>query len=657
MQFWTALENPAILNRQKNNFGLRMKKNWKILSSRKNLAVIFLIAGFLFFSCSQNSKQSSFLSALDTVDSFIQLGQTDDALKLLKKTSKSAYSAYARIGIYRRFMTLGEKSLAEKILSDSLKKIPGNIEISAVYSHFLLREGRFDEALKIGSVLEGSKYGSIYAEAVLKSQKEKNLLLPQFSRIYGACYSSTGNEKWLVNAALPFVKNGNYSAAAALQKSVQSDFNLFWAQVQFDAKNYDLCVENYENAQSKGFSSENFELTDLASDAFFMLGDYDSAEKERERLIFQAKTEKNADIPELIYVNSALWAYNAAQYSKAYDLLMTVIMRDSKNIPALITYGKFARADSVLEKQDLFERELRKTSLRTYSMRQKDERPKFLIRDAIFRIEQMLEWQKKNAQALSDELLVEKLSLWLAENSSLPQKKVESEIWKNLEINEIEKNMYPPALLHFAVNEFLNFGKKEDARLLFEKYLDARYKMKKTDVQDEKVEYDIFGGEKTYSAPPVPEFVTRAAFGDRAADYANTMETWEIETAAYFALLDNNISAARRLYEYALFETGGARTVEADGQIVSFSRLCAVNSAVNLAVIYASVGELKRALNLYGLASGRTKDKKLKSKILYRTALVQSDLQNKEGAILSLEYALSLNPMNADARLMLRKLK
>ena len=181
--------------------------------------------------------------------------------------------------------------------------------------------------------------------------------------------------------------------------------------------------------------------------------------------------------------------------------------------------------------------------------------------------------------------------------------------------------------------------------------------MKKTDAQDEKVEYDIFGGEKTYSAPPVPEFVTRAAFGDRAADYANTMETWEIETAAYFALLDNNISAARRLYEYALFETGGARTVEADGQIVSFSRLCAVNSAVNLAVIYASDGELKRALNLYGLASGRTKDKKLKSKILYRTALVQSDLQNKEGSILSLEYALSLNPMNADARLMLRKLK
>ena len=83
----------------------------------------------------------------------------------------------------------------------------------------------------------------------------------------------------------------------------------------------------------------------------------------------------------------------------------------------------------------------------------------------------------------------------------------------------------------------------------------------------------------------------------------------------------------------------------------------AFSSSVNLAVIYASDGELKRSLNLYGLASGRTKDKKLKSKILYRTALVQGDLQNKEGAILSLEYALSLNPMNADARLMLRKLK
>ena len=85
--------------------------------------------------------------------------------------------------------------------------------------------------------------------------------------------------------------------------------------------------------------------------------------------------------------------------------------------------------------------------------------------------------------------------------------------------------------------------------------------------------------------------------------------------------------------------------------------MCNVSSAVNLASVYAGTGELNRALSLYGLAGGRTKNKKLKSKILYRTALVQSDMQNKDGAILSLEYAVSLNPMNAEARLLEKKLK
>ena len=280
-----------------------------------------------------------------------------------------------------------------------------------------------------------------------------------------------------------------------------------------------------------------------------------------------------------------------------------------------------------------------------------------MISDAVFRIDQVLEWQRENSLPLSDELLVEKLALWLTENSFLPQKKLESEIWKTLETNEIAENMYPPLLVQFAVSRFLNFGKKEEARLLFEKYLDARYKMKRQEQDENKVEYDIFGGEKRYAAPVVPEFVTRAAFGDRAADYARTMENWEIETAAFFALLDGNVSAARRLYEYVLFETGGAKTVQGDGQIVSFSRLCSVTSAVNLAGIYASEGDLKKALNLYGLSSGRTKSRKLKSKILYLTALVQEDLKNTDGAVLSLEYALSLDPMNAQARLRLKNLK
>lgn len=613
-----------------------------------------LAAGFLFFFCSGSGKSSSFTAALNTVDSYINLGQTQDALKLLKKTSKSAYSAYARLGIYRRYMTLGEKALAEKTLLSAMKKIPGNREISAVYANFLLKENRIPEALKTASVLKGTEYGSVYGEILLKSGQNEELFSAERTEIYRDCYAATKNEKWLVNAALQFLKDGNYSEAAVLQQNFDSEFAVFWAAVQFDAKNYDLCLENLENVEKRG--DVRFDRG-LASDAFYMLGDYDSAEKEREKIILKAEEAKTDDVPENVYLNSAIWSYNAGEYARAYDLLMTVVMRNSKNIPALLTYGKFAGADFEVEEEDLFEQELRKTGLRTYSMQQRDERPKFLISDAVFRIDQVLEWQRENSLPLSDELLVEKLALWLTENSSLPQKKLESEIWKTLETNEIAENMYPPLLVQFAVSRFLNFGIKEEARLLFEKYLDARYKMKRQEQDENKVEYDIFGGEKRYAAPVVPEFVMRAAFGDRAADYARTMENWEIETAAFFALLDGNVSAARRLYEYVLFETGGAKTVQGDGQIVSFSRLCSVTSAVNLAGIYASEGDLKKALNLYGLSSGRTKSRKLKSKILYLTALVQEDLKNTDGAVLSLEYALSLDPMNAQARLRLKNLK
>lgn len=638
-----------------------MKKYWNFLSSLINpvkrvppVVLFCFFAGFLFFSCSGSGKSSSFAVALNTIDSYISLGQNEDALKLLKKTSKSAYSAYSRLGIYRRYMTLGEKSLAEKTLLSAMKKIPGNLEIIAVYGNFLLKENRIPEALKIASALKGTEYGSIYGEILLKSPQKGAVFSMKQAEIYRDCYSATKNERWLVNAALLFLENGNYSEAAVLQQNFDSEFCLFWAAVQFDARNYDLCLENLENAEKRGDSG--FDPA-LASDAFYMLGDYDSAEKQRESIILKAESEKTSDVPENVYLNSAIWAYNTGDFVRAYDLLMTVVMRNSKNIPALLTYGKFARGDFEVEAEDLLEQELRKTVLRTYSMQQRDERPKFLVADAAFRIDQVLQWQKENSLPLSQELLVEKLSLWLTENSSLPQKKLESEIWKTLENNEIAENMYPPLLVHFAVSRFLNFGKTEEARLLFEKYLDARYKMKPQEQMGNRVEYDIFGGEKRYSAPVVPDFVTRAAFGERAADYARTMENWEIETAAFFALLDGNASAARRLYEYVLFETGGAKTVQADGQIVSFSRLCSVTSAVNLAGLYSADGDMKKALNLYGLASGRAKSRKLKSKILYLTALVQEDLKNTDGAVLSLEYALSLDPMNAQARLLLKKLK
>lgn len=631
-----------------------MKIDWKLKSRFITPALSLLFAGFFLFSCNSSSDSLSLLSSLDKVDTYIRLGQTEDALKLLKKASKHSYSAYARLGIYKRFITLGEKTLAEKTLLKAIKKIPDNAELKAVYSHFLLRENRISEALKYSSSLSGTNYGSLYSESVLKLNNEKNLLSPAMSEVYRDSYNATGNGKWLVNAALPFLKNGDYATAASFQDKIEGNENNFWAQVHYDAGNYDLCIENLEYEKKNGITDNN---VTLASDAYVMLGDYDSAERERAELISLSTLEYGVEPSDLTYVNSAIWSYNAKYYERAYTLLLHVVMNNSKSVPALLTYGKFAVLDLQKDEEDLFEKALRKTKLRSYSMEQKDSRPKFLIEDALFRIEQVLEEQKNKSASQYDELLVEKLSLWLKQNEDYPQAKKEAEIWKTLELNEIGSNMYPPLLVNFCVSYLLKSGKENDARTLFTSYLDSRYKLKGENDSEEKVVYDIFGGQKKYTAPVVPEFVIRAAFGDRAADYAHSMEIWEIEMSAYFSLRDKNIDAAKRLYEYVLFETGGVKSLQKQNQIIAFSSLADVASAVNLASIYSSTGELQKAQSLYGLASGRTRNKKLKSKILYRTALIQKDMQNMNGAILSLDYAISLDPENADARLLKKQIK
>lgn len=615
---------------------------------------VILIAGFFIFFCSQNDDGTSLLTTLDKVDTSIRTGQTYDALKLLKKAQKSAYSSYARIGIYRRYMTLGEKKLAEKTLVKGLKKIPENPELSAVYGHFLLKEDRVSEAIKVTKCLSGTPYGSLYSECCLRSISKDEYYSNDFVSVYLDAYNATENGKWLVNAALPFLRAGDYEGASSLQDDIYKGQNQFWALVHYDAGNFDLAVENCLIAGQQVLDKSS---TALLSDAYVKLGDYDSAEKERSKLISRAQLEYNIEVPSEIIVNSAIWAYNAQKYSRAYDLLTTLVMRNSQDVNALLTYGKFALKDSEEEEQDVLETYLRKTDLKSLSMIRRDERPKFLVSDAIFRIDETLKAQKAQGKSLSDELLVEKLNLYLCSHSELPQKSLESEIWKTLEINELGTDLYPPLLVNYCVSKLLNYGKTEDARNLFTKYLDARYRLRRDEIDKDTLVYDVFGGEKKYVAPPVPDFVMKATFGNRASEYVSTMEVWEIELAAYFSLIDENMDAAKRLYEYAVFETGGVNALQKNNAIIAISPLAQVTSATNLAMLYAASGDLKKSVSLFGLASGRTRDKKIKSRILYKTALVQIDLGNTDEAVLSLNYAISLDPMNANARLLRKKIK
>lgn len=652
-----------------------MKNHARKIISILNVALV-LFAGFLLDSCAAKDDSKNFMSAMADVDIFIKNGDVNDALKLLKKSEKQAFSSYARLGIYKRYVQLGEDNLAKKTLEKAYKKLPDNLEIQAVYGNYLLKSGKAGEALKVTEKLPGTKYGSIHAEAMLKTLldgeilrqvKNDKSLIPETSPLftkeissdYYDIYVETGDERWLKNCALIYLMQGDYMMAASLQTEIPEDSEnaLFWGFVQYDSGNYDVAVKNLENVKSDLLSGT---AAALASDSYAMLDDFDSAENVRQVYIERAK--KIEKISPVLSVNSALWAYSHKDYSHAHEFLVNAVFDFPDYIPGLLTYGKFAWLDSQPEKMSDLEKSLRKTNLRTMKMQRYDDRPKFNLDDAISRMQEEIEKETKLGETKDkfDDLIVEQLNLEMKQNEEkMPLAKRTSMIWNALEKNQLATNLYPSHLVQFCAQKLLSYGLTEDARNLFANFVIEKFNLdaekKQSSQKDERIETDIFGGEKIVKTGVVSNEIARLAFGDKAAQVADKMEIWEVEFAAYFALLDGNISAAKRLYEYVNFETGGAKTANASGEYISVSPLCASSSSANLAMIYSSQGEKPKALNLYTLAAGKTNSKKIKSKLLYRIASIQIGMGRKDDAKNSAAYAVSLDPSNADARLLLNQ--
>ncbi len=631
-------------------------------SLKGGVLTLFLFLSLGVLSCSRETEGSSFLAQLDTVDAFIKTSQTEDALKYLKKAEKGAYSAYARLGIYRRYMTLGEEEKAEGVLQKALKSLPDNPELTAVYTQFLLRQNRGSEALSLARILEGGKYGSLYAEAVLRKHDirggAKNLeefLDEKLASIYYGAFTGTNDAQWLRDSALIYLAQGDYAQAGSLQNDHLQDSKdaLFWSLVQYDAGQWDLCLQNLSQATGE---KEVPRAALLASDVYVRLNDEDSAERERSRLLVLREGRKEFELSPSVLVNSALWSRRHGNYRRSYDLILEAVTEHADFVPSLLSYAQMAWEDEQPVEMTALEKSVRSTELRTAAMAKIDQRPKILLEDAVYRLKQESIRQQKEEIAEDDRLETLLLMLSIKMDEKITRTKKLALLWEALEKNELGKNLYPPLLVQYCVHELGYQGHGEEARTLFENYLNARYQLEQTSGGEEQgVATDIFGGVILNTAQSIPEGVVRQAFTNRAAGDVHDLEIWEGETAAYFALLDENVDAARRLYEYVLFETGGGRME--GGRIESISTFAATSSAVNLAMVYSSTGEKEKALSLYRLAFGVADDSAEKSMILYRTAVIQEELNDIRGALLTLEYSLALNPMNVDAKLLKRQLE
>ncbi len=605
------------------------------------LAVLFLP---VFFSCSNSAEEKSISSALDQIDILINQEQFKDAERELDKIEKRAFSSWIEIGIFKRYLKIDLSEKAEKAIVRAIKKNPKNNELNAVYTHFLLKNGRTEEALAAGKGLQGTRYGSVYSEAVFRNVLEKSkkaelakiFLAPEYFPVYFDAYIGSKDSAWLRNCALLHLALGSYEKAAAVHPGsnqiLEANDGYFWSLVMYDAARFGEAV-NYGNAAISFADSRTgkekrkvsvAEISALLQDSYTWLGDFESAETIRRNYLDSiensngefnlSETERTEnDFLPPIFVNSAKWAIDSGDENRAVLLLRFCVENWSDYVPGLTSYANFAYNSNLPQNEEFTQMQLRDEGLASLEMERYDRRPKIPLSDALRRIDESL------ARKKSPLLFVVRLDLKYKTDKNLTETEKTADVWRILEENAVSPSVYPEILFEYALNFLLETKQTDEARELFYKYISAKYEI-----------------------PCDNDFWTNVI------KKINAFSAVESEYAFYFSALSGRNSDSVRLGEYCVFENS-----EKDFVNVAVSD----SAAMNLASVYNSIGQKTDALELYKKVNGRSSAKKIKALAMYRMALIYLDSNDLKNARICAEYSSTLNPKSAEAKLLVTKIK
>ena len=609
----------------------------------KNCLLTFLLFSLILFcfpACRMRAEQNSLTSQFDVIDALVMQNQMQSALKELKKAEKRAYDSWTWIGIYKRYMTLGESERAEKVLKKALKKNGGNVELQAVYSCFLLRANRLEEAGKLAAKLRGTKYASLYSEYILRDSAKKAAeaseggfafyTQEEYYQIFLDAYKTSKNPIWLRNCAVFNLINGDYGIAAGLYPSafLDADDAFFWATVCYDAGQFYNSIEAIENSRrlmtgymnTVNFKTSAVQQTALESDAYMAVSEMEEAEAARRGIVMNLDDLKVRKSDEAllsnIILNSAIWADNQGMDEQSADLLFYVVTRWPDNVPGLILYADFAYRSNLERVEDTEIAALRKAGITTLEMERYDNRRKIPLSDALYRIDESL--RRTNSPYLN----IAKLDLRYKTDTSISEKEKNRDLWNMLENSLNEDGEYKGLLVQYALNFLLNTKQYDDAWTLFSDYV--------TDIS-------------TYD--PKQEFWEQ--FIEKARGYELPM----VEFGAWFAANNKLANEALRLHEYCVYESGG---ILEEGYL---SPMTSTAVCMNLGSIYISLGKKLKALDLYGKTAGRESNNAKRSEIFYRIACIYAGDGDIKNALRSAEYASSLYPDNARASMLKDKLK
>jgi len=584
------------------------------------------------------AEQNSLTSQFEMIDSLISQNQMETAIKELKKTEKKVFESWAYIGIYKRYSQIGEKQAAEKLLKKSLKKNPQNIELLAIYSNFLLRENRLEDAKKISVKLKGTKFASLYSEVILK-ESLKNLDTDkakvfyqdeQFYDIYLDAYTSSRNPIWIRNCAVYDITRGLYGQASLLNPEVYSDVDdaFFWAQVLYDAGKYTKSIEAVEKSkkylndyQNKSlFKTTLIQQIALESDAYMAVSEMENAEKARQEIVLNLDniklTKNDEGLMPVVLSNSAIWAGNQGMEDNCADLLFYIVTHWPDYVPALIMYSDFAYKSNLERTEDTEIAALRRAGISSLEMEKYDSRRKIPLSDALYRMDEAL---KRNSDPY---LSIAKMDLRYKTDSSLTAKDKYRDLWKLLESNYIEGEKYHVLLVQYAVNFLITAKYYEDAWDLFYMYV---------------IDHGTYNPKENFWE----QFIKQLKY----------YELPIAEIGGWFACDKKLTDEAIRIYEYCVYESSGLLEEGYISQNVSTA------SCMNLADIYFSSGKKGKALDLYGKAAGREINNSRRANIFYRIACIYAADGDIKNALRSAEYASSLYPENERASILKDKLK
>ena len=560
------------------------------------------------------------------------------AIKELKKVEKRAYDSWSYIGIYKRFILIGEQNLAEKIIKKALKKNKQNQELLAVYTNFLLKQNRLEDAGKYAEKLRNGNYASLYSELVLReSQKQVTdqgayafYQNEDFYQIYLDAYKGSKNPIWLRNCAVYNLTQGLYNQASLLNPPAYADVDdaYFWGLCLYDAGKYNFAIEALEKAHKyysdydnkKQFKCNEIQIVALESDAYMAVSDFEQADLVRSCVVNNIDTVfadiKDDTLLPIIMVNSAIYAKNQMSEDYFADLLFYIVNRWPDYVPALILYSDFAYTSNLEKKEDDEVAALRRAGIKSLEMEKYDSRRKIPLSDALYRIDQSL--KRKSDPYLS----ITKLDLKYKTDPKLSEKDKYRDLWVLLEDNYIEGEIYHTLLVQYALNFLLTTKEYDDAWNLFYKFTTSHGT------------YDV-----------------KRDFWEQFIEQMKYYDLPIVEMAAWFASDLKKTNEAIRIYEYCVYESAGLLE---DGLI---SPLVSSASCMNLANIYFSIGKKDRALDLYGKIAGREVNNAKRSEIFYRIACIYSALGDIKNALRSSEYASSLYPENERASVLKDKLR